>query len=79
MKTKNLVVLLFATIAASIMFVSCTDNPSVSEAQQPEGDLADYTIIFYGHGGATMSVYAKYRVEVKTSRLHWMQERTWWY
>ena len=51
---KVVVLLLFAAIAASIMSVSCTDNPSVSEVQQPEENLADYTIIFYGHGGANL-------------------------
>lgn len=43
-------------VAVCAMYTSCSteDNPSSVQPANPEQDLADYTIIFYGHGGSNL-------------------------
>ena len=50
--------IIFAIIAA-VTFTACTDrndNPVTPDTPQQPEELADYTIIYYGHGGGNLDV-----------------------
>ena len=59
MKERMKLWMLAAILTCGFSFISCTDdddNPAVTP-DEPQQQLADYTIIWYGHGGGNLDFF----------------------